>query len=456
MNTFKTNRRDFFKTSALGIAGSMSLPGLLSGCSNSNSASQPDAFKDVVIPELFEKAIDGRPLKAGLVGCGGRGKGAAQDFLNAGDGLQITALADVFPEPVATFRETLKAKGNEVPEQNCFVGFDAYKKLIDSGVDYVILATPPLFRPEHFEYAVSKGRNCFIEKPCAVCPTGVRQVRAASKIATAQGLTVNVGTQLRSSKDVVETYRRVVGGMIGEITSAHVSRMGDALWFRPRQAGWSDMEYLLRNWTSFCRTSGDFVVEMFVHEIDLMTWFLGNKLPIRAEATGGRARRLTGDMYDHFSMTFVYADGMRANCTSRQISGCPQQIMVNIYGTKGHADPRGGKIYNKDGTLAWQFERPKKDDPEANKIATATVQTHIQSVNAIRSGKPFNKADQLANSTLIAIMGREAAYTGKFITWEEIMASNLKLTLDNYEFGPIPDFKEEAPLPGTVPPPPKG
>jgi predicted dehydrogenase len=249
-------------------------------------------------------------------------------------------------------------------------------------------------------------------------------------------------------ESVIETYRRVAGGMIGEIVTAHVSRMGGSLWYKPREAGWSDMEYLLRNWTSFCSTSGDFVVEMFVHEIDLMTWFLGDKLPVKAEATGGRARRVTGDMYDHFSMTYVYDNGMRTHCTSRQIAGCNEQIKVTMYGTKGHADPRNGEIYSKDGSLAWKYERPKRDDPQARNLPSATVQTHIQVVNAIRSGTPFNKADQLANSTLIAILGREAAYTGKFISWDEIMASNQKLTFDKYEFGPIPGFSEDIPLAG--------
>ena len=448
MESLITNRRDFFKTSALGMIGTMSAPVFLAGCAE--KASKEEVLKEVDVPVIMDMAPDGKPLKAGLVGCGDRGTGAAMNFLAAGNGLQITALGDVFKDRLDICREALKAKGNEVAEQNCFVGFDAFKKVIDSGVDVVLLATPPLFRPEHFDYAVSKNKHCFIEKPCAVDPTGVRQVLVTSKKATQLGLTVVTGTVLRSSKDIVETYRRVAGGAIGEIISAHVSRMGGALWFKQREPKWSDMEYLLRNWVSFCRASGDFIVEQFIHEIDLMTWFLGGKLPVSAEATGGRQRRQTGDMYDHISVTYVYDNKMRTHCTSRQMAGCNTSIRVMIYGTKGHADPRNSVIYNRDGSVMWEYPRPKRDDPDQTwKVPDMFVQEHVRFVNAIRTGKSINETDQMAYSTLMAIMGRESAYSGKFVTWDEIMASTQNLSLDKYEFGPIPGFKEEVPVAGT-------
>ena len=449
MENLKSNRRDFFKTSALGVLGTVSMPAILGSCSG--NASNEAKVKDVIIPDFFEEAPDGKPLKAGLVGCGGRGTGAAQNFLDAGNGLQITALGDVFPDKLEACRKTLKDQGHEVADQNCFTGFDAYKKVIDSDIDIVLLATPPLFRPEHFDYAVSKGKHCFIEKPAAVDPTGIRQVLVTSKKASQAGLTVVTGTCLRSSKTIIETYKRVAQGDIGEIVSAHVTRLGGALWFKKREPGWSDMEYLLRNWVSFCRASGDCVVEMLVHEIDLMTWFLGDKLPIRAESTGGRQRRVTGDMYDHFSMTYIYENGMRAHCTQRQIDGCNDAMGVFIYGTKGYADPRSSKIFNKDGSIMWEAPSRKRGDPPQPKAYNIMVQEHIRLVNAIRTGNPINEADKLAYSTLIAIMGRESAYTGKFITWDEAMASTLKLSLDNYEMGPIPGFNEDIPLAGTAP-----
>ena len=452
MENLKTNRRDFFKSSALGVLGTVSMPAILGSCSsNTSSAVAADSrLNNMVLPVFFDEAPDGKPLKAGLVGCGGRGSGAAEDFLAAGNGLQITAIGDVFPDKMNACRELLKAKGSEIADQNCFVGFDAYKKVIDSGVDVVLLATPPLFRPEHFEYAISKGKHCFIEKPAAVDPTGIRQVLMTSKKATQMGLSVVSGTCLRSSKNGMEIYKRVAQGEIGEIVSAHVTRLGNSLWHRKREPGWSDMEYMLRNWTSFCRTSGDFIVEMFVHEIDQLFWFLGERTPVSVQATGGRQRRITGDMYDHFSMTFVYDDGMRAHCTSRQMDGCGDAMGVFVYGTKGYADPRGNKMYNRDGSILWEAPARKRDDPPLPKSHNIMVQEHMRFVNAIRTDKPINEAQSLAYSTLMAIMGRESAYSGKFITWDQAMASTQDLSLGKYEFGPIPGFSEEIPLAGIA------
>ena len=450
MENMKSSRRSFFRTSALGALGTVSIPVFLGGCSN--SASKEVKLKDVVVPEILDKAPDGKPLKAGLVGCGGRGSGAALDFLAAGNGLQITALGDAFQDKLDACRAALKAKGHEIADENCFVGFDNCKKVTDSGVDVVLLCNPPIFRPDDFDYVVEKGKHCFLEKPGATDPTGVRQVLIAGKKAAQQGLTVVTGTCLRSSKDIVETYRRVAGGAIGDILSVHVSRMGGALWFRQREPGWNDMEYILRNWVSFCRTSGDFVVEQFVHEIDLMTWFLGGKIPVSAEATGGRQRRVTGDMYDHMSITYVYENGMRAHCTSRQIGGCDNKTVCMLYGTKGYADARNSKIYNYDGTVAWEYPSPRRDDPDQTwAVPDMYEQEHVRLVTSIRTGKSVNEVEQLAHSTLIAIMGRESAYTGKFITWDQMMASDQNLRFPKNEFGPIPGFTEEIPLAGTAP-----
>jgi predicted dehydrogenase len=227
--------------------------------------------------------------------------------------------------------------------------------------------------------------------------------------------------------------------------------MGGGQRFKLRDPKWCDMEYLLRNWVNFCRGSGDFIVEQFVHEIDLMTWFLNNKLPIRAEATGGRQRRVNGDQYDHFSLTYVYENGMRTHCTSRQIAGCSTgAIMVNIYGTNGYADPRNSVIYKKDGSIAWEYPKvERKEQNQNDTVINIFVQEHVRLVNAIRTGIPVCEAEEMANSTLIAIMGRESAYTGNFITWDEIKASTQNLSLDKYEFGPIPGFNENIPIAGT-------
>ncbi|MDR1938230.1 MAG: Gfo/Idh/MocA family oxidoreductase [Tannerellaceae bacterium] len=447
------SRRSFFKKSALGMAGTtLSMPFLVNGCSGVKSNSEESKWKNVFIPELLPKAPDGNPLKAGLIGCGSRGTGAACNFLDAGNDLKITALGDIFPDKLSACRKVLEQKGQNIPDEHCFLGFDAYRKVIDSGVDIVLMCTPPVFRPMHFEYAIGKSKHCFIEKPCAVDPVGVRKILVAGKRATQMGLSVMSGTCLRSEKDYIETYRRVAGGAIGDIVSAHVSRMGTALWYIRRRPEWNDMEYMLRNWANFCWTSGDHIVEQFIHEIDVMSWFTGEKHPVRAEATGGRQRRITGDMYDNFSVEYVYEDGHRALCTTRQIDGCDTATAVMVYGTKGFTDC-AGTIYNLDGSVAWKYPYPAEGAADQSMaVPDPFVQEHIRLVTAIRSNQPFNDTEQHAQSTLMAIMGREAAYTGKFVTWDQIMVSTLELGPKTYEFGPVPGgVKEEIPLAGTPP-----
>ena len=443
---FKLSRRDFIKSSALGTLGVLStvgVPALLTGCSS------PKKKVTVTVPEILASAPEGRPLKAGLVGCGGRGTGAACNFLDAGPGLQITALGDVFPDKLDACRKTLKDKGQEITDENCFLGFDAYQKVIDSGVDVVLLCTPPVFRPMHFEYAIEKGKHCFIEKPCAVDPVGAKRVLVTAKKADQQGLSVISGTIRRSQKDCIETYRRVAEGAIGDIVSAHVTRLGGALWYINRRPEWNDMEYMLRNWVNFCWTSGDLVVEQFVHEIDMMSWFMGDKTPVRAEATGGRQRRVTGDMYDFFSIEYVYDNGLRAHCTSRQINGCDTTHNVMVYGTQGYTNCFD-TIYNLDGTIAWQYPKPATEDPDQSMaVPDPYVQELIRLVTAIRTDTPVNDAEQHVKSTLMAMMGRQSAYTGKFVTWDEIMASEMKLGPETYEFGPVPGIPETPPVAGS-------
>ena len=440
------SRRDFFKSSALGAFGALTVPAILTGCTGTESKKEPLV---VNANEILFKAPAGRLLKAGLVGCGGRGTGAAADFLAAGDGLQITALGDAFQDRLNTCRANLKAKGHEVDDKNCFVGLDCCKKVTDSGVDIVLLCNPPIFRPDDFDYVIEKGKHCFMEKPAATCPTGVRKILMTHRKSVQRGLSVVTGTVLRSSRNHIETYRRVAEGAIGKIVSAHMSRMGGALWFMERKPGWTDMEYMLRNWVSFCRTSGDFLVEQMVHHIDQLLWFMNEELPVSVKATGGRQRRQTGDMYDHFSVEFKYENGVLAHCTSRQIDGCSNSQTYRIFGTKGYTDC-ASTIWNYDGTVAWEYPFPKQDDPDQTwAVPPITVQEHIRLVNAIRTGKPVHEAESLANSTLMSIMGREAAYTGKFITWSQIMSSDQNLMFDNYEFGPIPGFKEEIPRAGV-------
>lgn len=450
-STLTLTRRDFLKSSAVGALGAMVAPSLLvTGCSSSSKDTK--LYPDALIPEMLPQAPDGRPLKAGLIGCGGRGTGAAVNFRDAGNGLTVTMLADIFPDKMAQCRKTLKEYDIEVPDENCFLGFDAYKKVIDSDVDVVLLCTPPVFRAREFAYAVEKGKHVFLEKPCAIDPVGARSILRSAKLAEQKGLSVISGTIRRSQRDCVETFRRVADGAIGDIVSAQVIRNGGTLWHKDRQPGWSDMEYVMRNWPNFCCISGDLLTEQFIHEIDMMSWFLGDRKPLRAIGYGGRQRRVTGDVYDFFSIQYIYDNGMRTNCASRQIDGCDNELYVMVYGTKGSTNCFD-TIYNPDGSVAWQYPAPKPDDPDQTwAVKNPYVQEHIRLVKAIRNGEPINDVETHVQSVLMAIMGRMAAYTGKCVTWDEIMASDLDLSLENYEFGPYPGgVNEIVPKPGKDP-----
>lgn len=440
------SRREFLGRSAVGAIGAVTLPGIITSCSSQGDAKK--SLNQVEIPELLAAAPDGKPLKAGLIGCGGRGSGAASNFLEAGPNLQIVALGDLFADRLNSCRQALKEKGQEIADDKCFLGFDAWQKVIDAGVDVVLLCTPPVFRAAQFEAAINAGKHVFMEKPCAVDPVGARTILIASKKAEQNGLCVVSGTIRRSQKDCVETYRRVAEGAIGDIVSAHVIRNGGALWHRKRQPEWTDMEYMVRNWVNFCWLSGDHIVEQFVHEIDQMSWFVG-KRPVKAIGYGGRHRRVTGDQFDFFSIEYAYESGMRAHCSARQISGCGNAHNVMVYGTKGYTNCFD-TIFNLDGTVAWKYPTPKPEDPDQTwAVKDPFVQEHIRWVTAIRTGKYLNDAEAHVQSTLMAIMGRMAAYTGKDITWEEIMASTLKLGPETYEMGAVPGIEEVIPVAGT-------
>jgi predicted dehydrogenase len=444
------SRRGFLKSSVGGAIGAVAVPSFITGCSSASKSEKADVLKEVAVPTLLDKAPDGKPLKAGLVGCGGRGTGAAVDFISAGNGLSLVAIGDLFEDKLTACRAELKKNGIEIADDKCFIGFDAYQKVIDSDVDIVLLCTPPVFRPIHFDYVVEKGKHCFMEKPCSVDPVGARRILAAGKRADAKGLSVISGTIRRSQKDCIETYRRVAGGAIGDIVSAHTIRHGGSLWHIKRKPEWNDMEYMLRNWVNFCWTSGDLIVEQFVHEIDMVAWFLGDKPPVRAEATGGRQRRVTGDMYDFFSVEYIYDNGMHVHATSRQISGCDNDHSVLVYGTKGYTNCFD-TIFNPDGSIAWKYPYPKEGDADQSMaVPNPFVSEHVRMVESIRTNKPVNDVDKHVQSVLMAIMGRISAYTGKFVTWDQIMASSLKLGPETYAFGPVPGIPETPPVAGIA------
>ncbi len=443
MGTIKNNRRQFISKAALGTIGIIGATQIISSCSKSKK----DEKK---LPELLDQATAGKALKAGLVGCGGRGTGAALNFLDAGSGLEIVALGDVFQDKIDNCKARLKEKkGVEIPDDKCFVGFDSFEKVIDSGVDIVLLCTPPHFRPAHVEAAINARKHVFMEKPCAVDPVGARSILVSAKKAESMGLSIVSGTIRRVQKDYMETQRKVSNGEIGEITSANIIRNGGALWYRNRRPEWSDMEYMLRNWVNFCWLSGDHIVEQFIHEIDVMNWHIGHN-PVKATGWGGRQRRVSGDQYDFFSIEYVYENGIRANCSARQINGCTNKKVERITGTKGFADC-SGKLYDLQGNVIWEYPHPQEGETDSKwKVTNPFVQEHINFVSGIRTGKPVNDAVAQANSTLIAIMGRISAYRGKDVSWEEIMNLDLYLGPKTYSFSSNYTIPEEIPLAGVA------
>jgi myo-inositol 2-dehydrogenase / D-chiro-inositol 1-dehydrogenase len=445
-NKTDQSRRRFLSNSAMAAIGTIGAAQLLTSCGDGNSKR-----KEVRLPELLNQAPDGKVLKAGLVGCGGRGTGAAINFLDAGPNLQIVALGDVFQDRLDKCRAELKTQKNvEIADEKCFLGFDSYEKVLDSGIDIVLLCTPPHFRPQHVDAAVKAGKHIFMEKPIAVDPVGARSVMVSAERARQSGLCMVSGTIRRVQKDFMETQRRVASGQIGEIVSAHIIRNGGSLWVIKRQPGWSDMEYMLRNWANFCWLSGDHIVEQFIHEIDVMNWYLG-KVPVKAIGWGGRQRRVTGDQYDFFSVEYVYDNGMQTHCAARQITGCSNLTRQLITCTEGFADAKG-TLYNLKGEEIWKYPYPEEGATDLTwKVKDPYVQEHINLVTGIRTGNVVNDAEAQVNSTLITIMARMSAYTGKDVTWEELMNSDLYLGPKTYAFGPVPGIPETPPVIGTAP-----
>lgn len=442
MEKSQFSRRNFLgKSAIIGAAGVIGMNALTSCSSKTKTVNYS-------FPPMIDKAPDGKKLKAGLVGCGNRGTGAALNFLAAGNDLELVALADVFEDKVYDCKNKLSKQRIEIPEKNCFWGFDSYKSLLEVDLDVVILATPPHFRPAYFDACVQAKKNVFMEKPVCVDPVGARQIMATSKKAESMGLTVITGTQRRHQRDYLETYKQVASGAIGEIVSAKAWWLQSHVWFRTREEGWSDMEYMLRNWNNFCWLCGDHILDTHVHNIDIINWFLG-KNPVEAIGFGGRARRLTGDQYDYFSIDFNYGNGVFSHSMSRQIDDCANTLGEHIVGTEGYTNCKN-TVYNLDGTEKWKYEYPKNKDGKSTEVVAVSpyVQEHISLVTAIRTNSPVVEAERTAISTLTAIMGRTAAYTGQLVTWEEMMTSAEKLGPEKYEMGPV-TMEFPVPIPGT-------
>jgi predicted dehydrogenase len=368
-----------------------------------------------------------KEFKIGLIGCGGRGTGAANDARNAGkitgDTVKIHAVADLFEDKVVPARKSFG-----VEDKNAFFGFDAFKKLLEVGCDYVILATPPHFRAEHFEAAINAGKHVFTEKPVAVDPFGYRRFIAAGDMAKAKGLSVAAGTQRRHEKQYMETQKRVADGAIGDVVAGRCYWNQGGLWSREKEEGWSDTEWQIRNWLYFTWLSGDHIVEQHVHNLDVLNWFLGAH-PVRARGMGGRQVRTAqpkyGNIFDHFATELIYPKGVRVTSMCRQIDGCWGDVSEFVVGTKGGTNCRN-EIY---GPSAWKFSGDQVDP---------YVQEHIDLQASIKEGKgSLNETKNVATSTMTAILARTACYTGKEIAWDDLVQSNERLGPEKYEFGPM-------------------
>jgi myo-inositol 2-dehydrogenase/D-chiro-inositol 1-dehydrogenase len=433
-NSEKENR-DFNRRTFIGAAAIVGAGAVLASCQKSYP---PMKFVD--------KAPDGPPLKAGLIGCGSRGTGAVLNFLKAGPNLKIVALGDVLKDHLDTCRENLTKKAQvQVADDHCFIGFDAYKKVLEADVDLVLLTTPPHFRPQHFDAAVDAKKHCFIEKPVAVDAPGVRSILATGQKAAAYNLCVVAGTMRRHDRTYQETQNRVSHGAIGQIVAASGRLNRSQLWYTPKKKEWSDMEAMIRDWLNWSWLSGDDIVESHVHNIDCELWFTGMN-PTKVVGTGGRVQRVTGNQFDFFNSQFTYPNGGIFESMTRNIDGCANEFTDCVIGTEGYTNCVN-TIYDLSGKVVWKYQE-EGQDPGKSKV-NPYDQEHVDFVNAIRTNQPLNETEHVAHATLTAIMGRTAAYTGKEVTWEEMMDSSERLGPTEYAMGPVP-IKAEVPVPGNA------
>ena len=371
-------------------------------------------------------------IKVGLIGCGGRGSGAAVNAMRGDKNIKLTVMADAFADRLEHAREVLARQLGEQmavgPEQS-FHGFDAYKKVMESDVDVVLLCTPPHFRPEHLKAAIDAGKHVFCEKPVAVDATGVRSVLETSAEAKKRNLSIVSGLCWRYDLGVQETMKRIQDGAIGDVVAIQENYLTGTLWHRGRQPEWSEMEYQMRNWMYFTWLSGDHIVEQHIHSLDKALWLNGDVPPARCIGLGGRQVRTGqqwGHIYDHFAVCYEWDSGVKAFAYTRQMQDCFRNVDDYVLGTKGRAVILKHTITS--GDEDWRYRGPKPSMYDVE---------HRELYAGIRSGNIINNGEYMSYSTLMAIIGREACYTGEEITWEAALASTQKLGPDKYEWGDI-------------------
>ncbi len=390
-------------------------------------------------------------LRIALVGCGGRGTGAAIQALSTAGPVRLVAMADAFQDrlegSLAAIQKQMAERGQadrvDVPPARRFVGFDAYRQAMAEDVDVVLLTTPPGFRPLHFEHAVERGLHVFMEKPVAVDAPGVRRILAAAERAEARGLKVGVGLQRHHEARYQETVQRLRDGAIGELRLLRCYWNGAGVWVRARQPGWTEMEYQMRNWYYFTWLCGDHIVEQHIHNLDVCNWILGGP-PVQAQGQGGRQVRTgpdTGQIFDHHFVEFTYADGTKVLSQCRHIPGCWNSVSEHAHGTLGVADVSAGRIQAAGG-WSWRF---RGENPNPYQVE------HDQLFAAIREDRPYNEARTGAMSTMTAILGRMATYSGKVVPWDEALASDLDLAPTRYAWDAeppvLPDAEGRYPVP---------
>jgi myo-inositol 2-dehydrogenase / D-chiro-inositol 1-dehydrogenase len=385
-------------------------------------------------------------LKIGVVGTGGRGTGAIGNILMSAEGVEIRALGDLNPDALEQSRSNLDKEaganpafaakykaGFKVAGDKVFTGFDAYKRVLASDIDLLILATPPGFRPMQLAAAVDAGKHIFTEKPVATDSAGIRSVLQTYDAALKKNLAIVAGTQRRHQSEYLDTMERLHnGGAIGEVVSGQVFWNQEGLWNRARDPKWSDTEWQIRNWLYFTWLSGDHIVEQHVHNIDVANWVMRGH-PVRAVGVGGRQQRTDpkyGHIYDHFAVDFEYANGARVLSMCRQIDGTPTRIGEHFIGTKGRVEFNTNSVARITGASAWTYQRPARP-------VNPYVQEHTDLIASLRAGKPLNELKTVAESTLTAIMGREAAYTGRELTWDEVLKADMSLLPPQIAFGPL-------------------
>jgi len=391
-----------------------------------------------IAPGAFLKGDE--TLKVALVGCGGRGGGAAAQALSTAGPVKLVAVADAFRDRAeGTLRGLMTdhAAKIDVPADRVFVGFDAYQHAIDQ-CDVAILTTPPGFRPSHFEYAVAKGKHVFMEKPVATDAPGVRRVLAAAAEAKKKNLKIGVGLQRHHDPGYLEAVRRVQDGAIGDVMFQRVYWCDGGVWHQPRQPGWSEMQYQMRNWYYFNWLCGDHIVEQHIHNLDVANW-VKDATPVRARGHGGRQVRNgidDGEIFDHHQVEFDYADGSKVFSYCHHWSGAWSSVSEHAHGTKGYADLAGYRI---DGAKAWKFERARGEEP-----ISPYQREHDVLFDAIRNDKPHDESVRGAQATMTAILGRMATYSGREIAWDAALASEENLFPDVLDWNANPKSLPDA------------